>query len=85
MADQVARVDSVGDLAHNEAPTSTIATDDVATEMRAEGVARRGRGAATAAIDRADEESRLAEGCSERDMQREGRTVGWPSNGSIGR
>ena len=79
MADQVARVDSVGDLAHNEAPTSTIATDDVATEIRAEGVAWRGRGAATAAIDRADEESRLAEGCSEREGPLDG-----PATGALG-
>ena len=59
-------MDSVGDSAHDEAPTSTVATDDVATEIRAEGVAWQGQGAATAARDQADEESRLAEGCNKR-------------------
>ena len=81
MANPVARVDSVGDSAHNEAPTSTVATDDdeVATEIRAEGVAWRGRGAATAAIDRTDEESRLTEGCSEREGPLDG-----PATGALG-
>jgi len=44
MADRVARVDSVSDSAHDEAPKSTVATDEVATEIRAEGVACEGEG-----------------------------------------
>ena len=72
-------MDSVGDSAHDEAPTSTVVTDDVATEIRAEGVAWRGQGAAKAAIDPADEESRLAEGCSEREGPLDG-----PATGALG-
>ena len=62
MANPVARVDSVGDSAYEKAPMSTVTTDDVVTEIRAEGVTWRGQGAAAAAAkDQADKDSRLAD------------------------